>query len=77
MARKRAALNSAAAPTDQLPDFSKVDPVMSLPKVSHRKIDEDGLDHAHRQALRRLQRLPGGAELRVSSSRSSTGSPSW
>ena len=41
MGRKRASMNNAAAPVDPLPDFSKVDPVVSLPKVSHRKIDDE------------------------------------
>src|SRR5262249_40208341 len=40
MGRKRASLNSAAAPTDKLPDYSKADPVVSLPKVAHKKVDE-------------------------------------
>jgi TldD protein len=40
MSRKRAALNAAAAQTDKLPDFSRVEPVKSLAKVAHRKIDE-------------------------------------
>jgi TldD protein len=41
MGRKRASMNNAAAPVDPLPDFSKSDPVVSLPKVSHRKIDDE------------------------------------
>jgi predicted Zn-dependent protease len=40
MSRKRAALNAAAAQTDKLPDFSRVEPSKSLPKVAHRKFDE-------------------------------------
>jgi len=40
MSRKRAALNSAAAQTDKLPDFSRVEPVKSLAKITRRKIDE-------------------------------------
>jgi TldD protein len=40
MSRKRAALNSAAAQTDKLADFSRVAPVTSLPKITRRKIDE-------------------------------------
>jgi predicted Zn-dependent protease len=40
MSRKRAALNSAAAQTDQLPDFSRVAPVKSLAKITRRKVDD-------------------------------------
>jgi TldD protein len=40
MSRKRAALNSAAAQTEKLPDFSRVEPVKSLAKVTHRKLDD-------------------------------------
>jgi hypothetical protein len=40
MSRKRAALNAAAAQTDKLADFSHVEPVKSLEKVTRRKIDE-------------------------------------
>lgn len=40
MSRKRAALNAAAAQTEKLPDFSRAEPVVSLAKVSHRRIDE-------------------------------------
>jgi TldD protein len=40
MSRKRAALNAAAAQTDKLPDFSRVEPSKSLAKVAHRKFDE-------------------------------------
>ncbi len=40
MSRKRAALNAAAAPTEKLPDFSRVEPVKSLVKVTRRKVDE-------------------------------------
>ncbi len=40
MSRKRAALNSAAAQTDKLPDFSHVEPVKSLAKITRRKLDE-------------------------------------
>ena len=40
MARKRAALNSANAPTDKLADFSHADPVKNIGKVTHNKIDE-------------------------------------
>jgi hypothetical protein len=43
MSRKRAALNSAAAQTDKLADFSHAEPVKSLAKVSHRKIDDAAL----------------------------------
>ena len=37
MSRKRAALNAAAAQTEKLPDFSRVEPVKSLGKIVHRK----------------------------------------
>ncbi len=40
MSRKRAALNSAAAQTDKLPDFSRVEPVKSIAKVNRRKFDD-------------------------------------
>jgi TldD protein len=40
MSRKRAALNASAAQTDKLPDFSRAQPVKSLPKITRRKIDE-------------------------------------
>lgn len=40
MSRKRAALNAAAAQTDKLSDFSRVEPVKSLAKVNHRKFDQ-------------------------------------
>lgn len=40
MARKRAALNAAAAQTEKLPDFSRVEPVKSLAKVTRRKVDD-------------------------------------
>ncbi len=39
MARKRAALNSAAAPTEKLADFAHVDPVKSIAKITPQKID--------------------------------------
>jgi predicted Zn-dependent protease len=40
MGRKRASIKNTANPPDPIPDFSKADPVVSLPKVSHRKIDD-------------------------------------
>jgi len=40
MSRKRAALNAAAAQTDQQPDFSRVEPVKSLAKITRRKVDD-------------------------------------
>lgn len=40
MTRKRAALNSANAPAEKLPDFSRVDPVRSIAKVTRKKVDE-------------------------------------
>ena len=40
IARKRAALTKAAAPADKLPDFSAVEPVQSLSKVTRTKFDE-------------------------------------
>lgn len=44
MGRKRASLKNAAAQTgEQIADFSKADTVVSLPKVSHKKIDETAL----------------------------------
>jgi TldD protein len=41
MARQKAALNSAAAPAEALPDFSKSPPVVSIGKVTRKKIDDD------------------------------------
>jgi TldD protein len=41
MARKRAALNSANAPTDKIADFWQTQPVKSVAKISRRKIDEN------------------------------------
>jgi TldD protein len=40
MSRKRAALNNSAAPPDQLPDFTKAPPVVSLPKIPRREINQ-------------------------------------
>ena len=39
--RKRASLNNAAAPPDALPDYSAVEPVIKIPKLSHAKVDAD------------------------------------
>ncbi|MBZ5632837.1 MAG: hypothetical protein LAO55_06860 [Acidobacteriia bacterium] len=42
MARKQASLkNSAASPSEPLPDFSKVAPVVSIGKVSRLKVDDE------------------------------------
>jgi TldD protein len=43
MSRKRAALNAAAASTDKLPDFSRVEPIKSLQKVVRHKLDDAAL----------------------------------
>jgi len=40
IARKRAALTNAAAPTEKLADYSNAEPVKSLPKVVRAKFDE-------------------------------------
>jgi len=40
IARKRAALTNAAAPTDKLPDYTRADKVESLAKVTRAKFDE-------------------------------------
>ncbi len=40
MSRKRAALNSAAAQTEKIPDFSRVEPVNNLAKITRHKIDD-------------------------------------
>jgi TldD protein len=40
MARKRAALNSANAPSEKLADFAHADPVKNIAKVTRKKIDE-------------------------------------
>ncbi len=42
MARKRAALNGANAPAEKLADFSQVEPVKSVAKVTRKKIDDAG-----------------------------------
>jgi predicted Zn-dependent protease len=44
MARKRAALNSANAPAEKIADYSQVEPVKSIQKIVHKKIDESGWD---------------------------------
>jgi hypothetical protein len=41
MSRKRASLNSAAAQTEPLPDYSKVMPVVKLDSVVRKKVDDD------------------------------------
>ena len=41
IARKRAALTNAATPAEKLADFTQVEPVQSLPKVTRTKFDED------------------------------------
>lgn len=48
--RKRASLKNTAASAEQLPDFSKGDAVVSLPKIAHKKID----DAAWSQKIARL-----------------------
>jgi hypothetical protein len=53
--RKRASLKNAAAQTDKVPDFSKADAVVSLPKVAHKKID----DTAWTQRIARLSSVFG------------------
>ncbi|MEO8099587.1 MAG: metallopeptidase TldD-related protein [Acidobacteriota bacterium] len=40
ISRKRASQNSAAADANPLPDFSKVEPVVRIPKLEIRKIDQ-------------------------------------
>lgn len=40
MSRKRAALNAAAAQTDKLADFSRVEPVKNIGKIARHKIDD-------------------------------------
>ncbi len=40
IARKRAALNSAAAPSEKIADFSQAPPVTSVAKLARKKIDE-------------------------------------
>ncbi len=40
IARKRAALTNAAAPTDKLPDYTRADKFESLAKVTRTKVDE-------------------------------------
>ena len=41
--RKRASLKNTSSTTEQIPDFSKADAVVSLPKVAHKKIDDAAL----------------------------------
>jgi TldD protein len=38
--RKRASLKNTAATAEEIANFSKADPVVSLPKVAHKKIDD-------------------------------------
>ena len=40
MSRKRAALNAAAAQTETLPDFSRVEPAKNLAKITRHKVDD-------------------------------------
>ncbi len=40
ISRKRATANNSAAPVDPLPDFSRVEPVVSLPPVSKHKVND-------------------------------------
>ena len=40
MSRKRAALNSANAPAEKIADYSQAQPVKSIQKLAHKKIDE-------------------------------------
>ena len=40
MGRKKASMNSTAASTDKLPDFSKTEPLSAVLKVEHKKFDE-------------------------------------
>jgi hypothetical protein len=40
MSRKRATLNAAAAQGEKLPDFAHAEPVKSIAKLTHRKIDD-------------------------------------
>jgi TldD protein len=41
MSRKRASLNSAAAQTEPIPDFSKTTPVVRIDKVVRKKLEDD------------------------------------
>lgn len=43
IARKRASQNNAASDPNPLPNFSRVEPVVSIPKISFEKIDEPGV----------------------------------
>lgn len=52
MGRKKASMNSAAAATDKLPDFSKTEPLTAILKVEHQKVDEAAW-------TRRVQQLSG------------------
>ncbi len=40
ISRKRSSLNNANAPAEKLADFSRVDPVKSIGKISHKKFDQ-------------------------------------
>ena len=59
IARKRAALTNAAAPTDKLPDYSQADRCESLAKITRTKVDEAAWTESHRQNTRRFStRIP-------------------
>ncbi len=49
MGRKKASLNNAAANTEKLPDFSKADPVVSILKIDHKKLDENAWTNRAKQ----------------------------
>jgi len=64
MSRKRATLNAAAAQGEKLPDFAHAEPVKSIAKLTHRKIDER-LDRAHGETVGAVQQHPGSDGLGV------------
>lgn len=65
MGRKRASLKGTAAQSgEQIPDFSKADAIVSLPKVAHKKIDETALT----QRFSKLSAVFGGYPEVLSSS---------
>ena len=68
IARKRAALTNAAAPTEKLADYSNAEPVKSLPKVVRAKFDEAAwkarvIKHSVKEATMHKLITAGGGEV--------------
>ena len=63
MGRKKASMNSAAASTDKLGDFSKADPVTGITKIEHKKVDETVWTNRIEQLSAIFKGVSGSAEL--------------